>query len=84
MARVIVNSVLLDCIKGPVQESEINVDAADVRMLIKKLDQQFPGLAAKLQSNHAVAIDGEIFADPLLETLEPDSEVFFLPAIEGG
>ena len=30
------------------------------------------------------AIDGEIFQDPYLEPIEPDSEVFVLPKIGGG
>jgi hypothetical protein len=32
----------------------------------------------------AVAIDGEIYSDPLLEPVGPQSEVHFLPAISGG
>ena len=32
----------------------------------------------------AVAIDGEIYNDPLLEAVEPDSEVHFLPRVGGG
>jgi hypothetical protein len=32
----------------------------------------------------AVAIDGEIYQNVLLEMVGPDSEVAFIPAIEGG
>jgi hypothetical protein len=32
----------------------------------------------------AVAIDGEIFNDPMLEAVGPDSEVHFLPRVGGG
>ena len=32
----------------------------------------------------AVAIDGDVVPGALLERLEPDSEVHFLPAISGG
>ena len=32
----------------------------------------------------AVAIDGQIFQDALLEPIGPDSEVFLLPQIAGG
>jgi hypothetical protein len=31
-----------------------------------------------------VAIDGQIYQDAFMEALEPDSEVFFMPRIEGG
>jgi sulfur carrier protein ThiS len=37
-----------------------------------------------LNQGLAVAIDGEIFQDWLLQEVETDSEVYFLPAIEGG
>ena len=32
----------------------------------------------------AVAIDGEIYQDPYPETIDADSEVYFLPKIGGG
>jgi hypothetical protein len=32
----------------------------------------------------AVAIDGQIYQDPFLEPISPNSEVFFLPRIGGG
>jgi hypothetical protein len=32
----------------------------------------------------AVAIDGEIIEDPLLEPIRPESEIHFLPRISGG
>jgi len=65
------------------QES-VEVEAATVRQLILELDRQFPGLGAELRSGMAVAIDGEIIQEPLLERLGPSSEVHFLPPIGGG
>lgn len=63
----------------------VDVDAADVRALIRALDAKFPGLGEHLRDRGtAVAIDGEIINDPLLEPVGPDSEVHFLPAISGG
>ena len=32
----------------------------------------------------AVAIEGQIYQDPFLERIAPDSEVYFLPRIGGG
>jgi hypothetical protein len=32
----------------------------------------------------AVAIDGDIHQDALLEPVGPDAEIYFLPAIRGG
>ncbi len=65
-------------------ETEHQIDAGDLRALLKALEQLFPGIAARLQTGLAVAIDGEIFQDWFLQTINPNSEVYFLPAIEGG
>ena len=67
---------------GGVQE--VSVEAATVRELIRVLDVRFPGLGEQLASGMAVAIDGEIVSDPLLEPVEPESEIHFLPPPSGG
>jgi sulfur-carrier protein len=61
----------------------VRVEAADVRRLLAELERRFPGLGEAL-AGAAVAIDGEIFPDPLLEPVGPDSEVHFLPRVGGG
>jgi molybdopterin converting factor small subunit len=61
----------------------LEVEAANVRALLAALDERFPGLGEILGSA-AIAIDGEIINDPLLEPIDPDSEVHFLPKIGGG
>jgi len=48
------------------------------------MDERFPGIAKHLSQKTAVAIDGEIFQDPFLESIQFDSEIYFLPMIEGG
>lgn len=62
----------------------MEIEAANVRALIAALDARFPGLGAQLREGTAVAIDGEIINDPLLEPIEPESEVHFLPPVSGG
>jgi molybdopterin converting factor small subunit len=62
----------------------LDVDARDVRALLAELERRFPGLGEALARDTAVAIDGEIHPDPLLEPLEPESEVHFLPRVAGG
>ena len=62
---------------------EVELDAADVRELLQKLEQRFPGSEAAL-ARSAIAIDGQIHQDAWLETLTPDAEVFFLLRLEGG
>ena len=48
-----------------------------------ELKTRWPDLNDSLERT-AVAIDGQIYQDPLLEPIEPDSEVFFMARIEGG
>ena len=62
----------------------VDVAAGDVRQLIQLLEKRFPGFGAALADGTAVAIDGEIFNHPMLEPIETDSEVDFLPRISGG
>ncbi len=61
----------------------VSIAAGNIRELIAALEKRFPDLKESLGSM-AVAIDDEIIQDPLLETLQPDSEVHFLPPIGGG
>lgn len=63
---------------------QLELEVADVRALFRALDERFPGIGTALRDEVAVAIDGEIVNDPLLEPIEPDSEVHFLPKIGGG
>jgi molybdopterin converting factor small subunit len=63
---------------------QLEVDAHNVRDLLSKLETRFPDLEERLRSGIAVAIDGEIIPDPLLESVGPDSEIHFLPPISGG
>jgi len=52
--------------------------------VIRCLDADFPGLGKAIEIDMAVAVDGEIYHDPLLESVSPNSEVYFLPRIGGG
>ena len=58
-------------------ETRVAVEAVTMRSIVRELDERFPGIGK-------VAIDGTIFQDFFLEEVRPDSEVCFLPAIEGG
>ncbi|MEM1436239.1 MAG: MoaD/ThiS family protein [Pseudomonadota bacterium] len=64
-------------------EEQLSLVADSYRSLIRALDGRFPGLGEEL-AKLAVAIDGTIYQTPLLEPLTSDSEIFFLPRIEGG
>ena len=61
----------------------IEIDAARVPDLFAALRDRFPPIADHLD-DVAVAIDGEIYADPGYQPLRADSEVHLLPRIDGG
>ena len=62
---------------------ECEVEASTVRELVARLEERFPGIGEQLASA-AVAIDGDIVPSPLLERLEEEAEIHFLPVISGG
>ena len=64
--------------------SELTVPAATVRQLFARLGETFPDLLPHLEQGSAVAIDGQIYQDALLQPIAPDSEVHILPQIAGG
>ena len=61
----------------------LEIDAARVPDLFAALCDRFPPIADQLK-DVAVAIDGEIYADPGYQPLRADSEVHLLPRIAGG
>ena len=81
MVKVYLPVVLRRFTKG---EASVELEASTVRQLILELDRRFPGIGAEIRGGMAIAIDGEIIQEPLLERLEPSSEVHFLPPIGGG
>ena len=63
---------------------ELDVDAGNVRQLFARLGEIYPALAPHLAQGLAVAIDGKIYQDALLQEIGADSEVHILPQIAGG
>ncbi|MEQ9464621.1 MAG: MoaD/ThiS family protein [Haliea sp.] len=80
MAHVVFPGHLLAVTDG---EAELDVPACNVRELLAALEQRFPDAGDELRKS-TIAIDGLICQDAFLETLRPDSEVFFMPRIAGG
>ena len=64
--------------------SELEVEAATVHQLFARLGERYPELARHLETGSAVAIDGQIYQDALLQPISRDSEVHILPQIAGG
>ena len=80
MARVVLIGNLAQVTGGV---AEFDVSATSVQQLFRQLGELHPALAPHLESGVAVAIDGQIFQDALLEPIGADSDVFLLPAIAG-
>ena len=65
-------------------EVACEVSAADYRELIDHITQRYPALSRADLLQMAIAIDGEIIHEPLLESIAEHSEVHFLHFIAGG
>lgn len=81
MARVTLIGTLRQFTGGV---AELEIEAASVHQLFDLLAERFPDLAPHLEQGLAVAIDGQIYQDALLEQIDPDAEVHILPQIAGG
>ena len=64
--------------------TEIDLAATSIRQLFQKLAETFPEIGPHLEDGMAVAIDGQIYQDALLEPIGERSEVHILPQIAGG
>ena len=85
MPTVLINRELARKFTGGELKLALSQEASTVRNVIRELDILYPGLGEAVRGPaFAVAIDGQIFQDTILEPVAPDSEVCFLPAIDGG
>lgn len=65
-------------------EESFSLRVSSVRALLREIDQRYPGLAAVLEENSAVAIDGVIHEIIYTQALAPGAEVYFIPRLESG
>ncbi|MCH8800007.1 MAG: MoaD/ThiS family protein [Chloroflexi bacterium] len=71
---------------------QVQVEGSTVRRLINNLEKQYPGIKEFLCDETeddlipglAVVIDGEVSLLGMLDKVQENSEVHFLPAIGGG
>jgi len=69
---------------------QVDLDARNIRQVIEKLDEMYPGIKDRLvedgeiRPNLAIAIDGDVAIMGMLEKVGENSEVHFVPAIGGG
>ena len=64
--------------------AEVEVEAKDVRELLARLAETYPGLKPQIDRGVSVSIDGRIYANTLTVKISPDSEVVLLPRLVGG
>jgi hypothetical protein len=60
------------------------MSVATVRGVLRELDARYPGLAAMLEEESAVAIDGVIHEIIYTQPLMPGAEVYFIARLESG
>jgi len=66
-------------------QKEFELQARNLRGVIKTLDERFPGLGEHLEEETTVAIDGEIHENAgYFQPVREGSEIFFIPKLEGG
>ena len=87
MATVVIPALLRKLTGG---KDRTLATGATLKEIIDDLERQFPGFRERvvagddLVGSLAVSIDGEVITGGLIEPVQPDSEVHFVPAIGGG
>lgn len=81
MARVRLSSSFQPYTGG---ETQFELHAASVRQFLERLAATHPELAPHLEHGVAVAIDGVIYQDALLQPIGDGSEVVLIDRIAGG
>ena len=69
---------------GQLAGGKSTVEARDIRELLRKLAEQYPGFEPWIDRGIAVAIDGVIYRDTSSKELPPGEEIFLLPRLAGG
>ena len=81
LATISISSNLTPYTRG---ETGFQLEVANVRQLFQALGARYPDLQAHLENDLAVAIDGEIYQDALLQPIPSNSEVLLFTKIAGG
>ncbi|MEC9272964.1 MAG: MoaD/ThiS family protein [Chloroflexota bacterium] len=87
MATIFIPTMLQKMTGG---DKKVDMDVRNVRQVIDRLDELYPGIKNRLVEdgeilpNLAIAIDGDVAIMGMLEKVREDSEVHFVPAIGGG
>ena len=74
---------------GPIRSAageaaSIEIEAGNIRELLRKLVEQYPKMDQHLEQGIAVSVDGTIYRDDRDIIIPPGVEVVLLPRIQGG
>ena len=64
--------------------ASIEIEATTIRELMRKVGERYPNMAASLQDEVAVSINGQVFRDNWNQEIPSGAEVFLMPRIPGG
>ncbi len=81
MLEVNLSGSLQDALDGAVS---VEVEAATIRELLRKLVERYPRLQSRIDEGVAVCINGEIYRDNRDLVIPEGAEVVLLPRIQGG
>jgi molybdopterin converting factor small subunit len=81
MVRVLLGGTLKNAAGG---ESEFDLDADTIQVLLRQLGEQCPKLEPLLERGVAVSIDGVIHRNAWFQPVPPEAEVYILPRLGGG
>lgn len=87
MAVVWIPSLLRNLTQG---KDSVIIPGSSLRQVINNMEDSYPGFKDKVMDGNrlsptvSVAIDGAIISMGLLEKVQDNSEISFLPAIGGG
>ena len=65
-------------------QKTVTIEAGTIRELLRKLQEQYPGLRAPIKNQVAVAIDGVIYRDDWSQPIPEGAEVFLMRRLAGG
>ena len=87
MARVFIPPAMRSLTDG---KKTVDTSGTNVRKVLEDIENQFPGIMDQLcqdgsiRPDLSVVVDGAVSTLGLLQRVEKDAEIHFLPAIGGG
>ena len=87
MPVVLIPSPMQDLTCG---QRKVKVEGTTIRQVVNNLEKIYPGIKERLVEDNeirptlSIVIDGDITDATMLDTVDENNEIAFLPAISGG